>query len=252
VSLAAMAQDFRILLDKLKSHDLLDNTGQRALMQAIAQLDAVPPPAKRGKHLVEAPWELRIPSAESLLFVPSTEDDRLQPDLFCFFSGPSNDEWPWKEQSLVIRIWSNDSKLSSRKKWDSKEVSEALRDRKWTRVLIRVHLDKAIQGDPAPLHHMQVGGVPVEEDRELCWIPPQLRMPRFPYHPMDIILACEIVVANFFPREFSRLRDDYEWQAVVIRAQERTLAHHSRICHDFCLHPDIHGKQTLLMRFWNT
>jgi hypothetical protein len=238
-----MAQDHRRLLNFLTSYDLLENSGQRALQETVAQLEG----AARDQS-----WEVKIPSQQSLLFAPSTEDYRLQPDLFCALTGPSDDQWPWKEQSLVIRVWSTHSSISSRDEWDSREVSRALEARNWARVVVRIHLDRADPNDSAPLHHLQVGGKAPEEDRELCWIPPQVKIPRLPYHPMDIILACEIILANFFPSEFSRLRDDTEWQAIVIRSEQRTLGRYSKLCHDSCSHPEIFGKKTLLMSLWNS
>jgi hypothetical protein len=244
-------RDLELLLRILISFDLLEEQGKGALYEAIAQLKPSRQQSSRIRSREEAPWKFEIPSEKSLLFV-ELPGQELQPDLYCSFGGPSTDEWPWKEQSLVIRVWSRNNVLTSRANWDSLELTSKLKERNWQRVVLRFHLDRAKPADPVPIHHFQIGGVPVEHDRELCWLLPQVDIPRLPYHPVDIVLACQIIVASFFPEAFLKLCSDTEWLTLVRRAEQFNIKHYSSMCYDFCKTPDVYPKQTLLMRLWNS
>jgi hypothetical protein len=190
-----------------------------------------------------------------LKFLPSKEKGvPLLPEIFCDLAGPGQAEWPLETQNLVIRVWSLDRALSFRPELDAEAVSKWLDDSGLpNRVILRLHFDKAEPGQKGTLFHLQVGGKPVEEEREKCWLGGIPGVPRIPMHPMDLILACELVIANFFHEHFQRVCEDPEWREVVKRAELRTLRRYYEICWmHFRLGEDHLGREhTLLKRLWN-
>lgn len=87
-------------------------------------------------------------------------------------------------------------------------------------VLIKHHVDFAnssgIQFQEGPLFHLQFGGhtpgnsktfeVPIKEPRWLCI-------------PLDVVLLCEVVVANFYPEDWVELKRLPGWNDPIIRSQ---------------------------------
>lgn len=93
-------------------------------------------------------------------------------------------------------------------------------------ILLHTHMDMADKNEHglyqhAPLFHLQVGGHHPGSDRrsEL-----RLKEPRLPYPPVDILLACEIVVANFYPAEWRSLRINPSWILAICKSQHLCLS----------------------------
>lgn len=93
------------------------------------------------------------------------------------------------------------------------------------RTIFRSHMDMAEkntngQYQHAPLFHLQLGGHHPGADRkeEL-----RLKEPRLPYPPIDLLLACEIVVSNFFPHEWRVLRSNPSWITAICQSQQLCL-----------------------------
>lgn len=91
--------------------------------------------------------------------------------------------------------------------------------------LLHTHMDMAEKNDQgqyqhAPLFHLQVGGHHPGADRnkEL-----QLKEPRLPFPPIDLLLACEMVVANFYPDEWKSLRSHQSWILAICQSQHLCL-----------------------------
>jgi len=77
--------------------------------------------------------------------------------------------------------------------------------------LARWHIDKAnltANGyQTGPLFHIQFGGRHhANRHHDL-----PIKIPRWNHPPLDIVLLCEVVAANFFPDEWMALRDDPSW-----------------------------------------
>lgn len=86
--------------------------------------------------------------------------------------------------------------------------------------LARWHVDWANgEGDEiqeGPLVHMQYGGHrPGHRDTDH-----PLKIPRWCHPPMDVLLLCEVVVANFYPDEWESLREDPSWCAAIALSQK--------------------------------
>lgn len=78
--------------------------------------------------------------------------------------------------------------------------------------LVRWHIDKANYNEQTgyqdgPLFHVQLGGH--HHNNRQHDIP--IKRPRWNYPPLDIVLFCELVAANFFPEQWAGLKDDPAW-----------------------------------------
>lgn len=69
---------------------------------------------------------------------------------------------------------------------------------------------------PGPLTHIQYGGRVVGQDRSEDH---PLKVPRWCHPPMDIILLCEAIVANFFPKKWDCIREELGWCDAVAKSQ---------------------------------
>lgn len=86
--------------------------------------------------------------------------------------------------------------------------------------LIRWHIDRANFSGNAyqegPLFHIQFGGHHYG-NRNLD-LP--IKTPRWNHPPLDIVLLCEVVAANFFPDEWMTLREDPVWCSYVSQCEK--------------------------------
>jgi len=126
----------------------------------------------------------------------------------------------FEKYNILIRVWSLEDKLSYRKGIDSDTLIENIIENDMRRVILRFHIDKRVPGTQIeePLFHMHFGGL--AQGNEIAWFPKNIDVPRFIYFPLDIILATEFILLNFFSIESYRLREDPEWKSIVISAQE--------------------------------
>lgn len=88
-------------------------------------------------------------------------------------------------------------------------------------VISRWHVDLANKKDddsfqPGPLTHIQYGGH-VAGDREHDH---QLKVPRWCHPPMDILLLCEVITANFYPKQWVKLKEDRSWCDAISLSQK--------------------------------
>jgi hypothetical protein len=79
--------------------------------------------------------------------------------------------------------------------------------------------------------HLQTGGNP-SGDKELpdSW----LSVPRWPFPPVDVVLAAEMVVYNFHPHVWGTLQADGRWLRLVQASEDFVLNHYiNRIAEHF-------------------
>jgi hypothetical protein len=139
-----------------------------------------------------------------------------------------------------------------RDEFDAERISEELEDddrpyfprpHRKSRVVSRIHFDKANPSQVGPLYHLQFGGI--SRPYELFWHPEKVNVPRLEYQPMDLFLTCQMVVANFFPEHYSEIRIRPEWRKQLIWCQENFLLQHYELCFNA-----LKDKQTLLDVLW--
>jgi hypothetical protein len=67
-----------------------------------------------------------------------------------------------------------------------------------------------IGGKPRLHHESNIGHEDTYE-----WYPPDINLPRFFTLPLSFVLAGRIILANYFPSFYHRLRDDEQWMSVM-------------------------------------
>jgi len=200
-------------------------------------------------HLTPKPWGYRIYSERPLRFKRSNaiKGLNLWVDLYCTVLWEEEGSMP-VEQVIHLRVWSDRSNSCTyREKWDSDDVLDKLTNSAWTdegRVMLRCHFDLSNPGQDGPKYHLQFGGN--ARGNELCWFPEIINLPRLAFHPMDLILVCQLVAANFYWEEYKEFQEAPEWVSAIRRSQEHLLKDYYRDCFT-ALDQDC----VLLDRLWN-
>lgn len=167
-------------------------------------------------------WGYTIHPNRPLRFVQSEEIKGFDPivDVYGHVRWIEEGSLP-VEQSFVLRVWSE--QLAYRPNLDSDSIERALNSKSSKkRVILRYHFDLANIGQDGPKFHLQFGGKP--QDEELFWFPKIASdLPRLPSPPMDLILMCQIVAANFFRDEYLQLSRRPEWKALISASEEAFL-----------------------------
>jgi hypothetical protein len=174
------------------------------------------------KNEDEPQWCISIPRESPFEFIPN---DGLQVDISFIIEGKGN---KIVKQNLEMRVWSLKKNLSYREKLDSDRIREELQYFNWKRVISRFHFDLRNDNSilPEPICHLQVGGDSGDclknagNIKENCWHPKKVAIPRFFHLPVDIIMICELVLVNFFPKETEDFRKRREWINLVKKSEE--------------------------------
>ncbi len=156
------------------------------------------------------------------------------------------------KQDVAMRVWATEEKLVFREKWDSHQVLDYLTASSSSdlkRVMFRCHFDLAASNQPGPENHLQVGGNGVIEEQ--CWFPDSVKIPRFAYPPMDLLLVCQMVAANFFPDEYNNIRKQPAWRRRVINSERLLWKPYYDRCQEY-FNGHENASTTWLEEFWNT
>lgn len=188
---------------------------------------------QRKRKVNTAEWRLAISPKNPLTFI--TNDCHFQVDISCEIEGIGD---LINKQNMLIRIWSCDNNTCFRNEMDAAILKEKIEQEGGKRVMLRFHIDRRTLDlkNPEPCYHLHVGGIP--DDSENCWIPKQIKEPRFPFPPMDLILLSEFVLVNFFPIESKDLREKPEWKSLVKKSQEIFIRPYFTECVKFLNSPD--------------
>lgn len=173
---------------------------------------------KRKRKNRPVKWNFTIPREHPLVFKTSDVDsNKLQVDISCEIEGQDDKIY---RQNVLVRVWCLDKDLSFREGIDAIELEKILKGIGWRRVVLRFHFDLRTSETEIqePLYHLHIGGNPVEDEN--CWFPKQIKVPRFPYPPMDIILLSEFILVNFFQEQSAQLRKKPEWKSLVRKSQD--------------------------------
>ena len=172
---------------------------------------------------------------------------QLRPDIICNIRWQQEGALP-STQELVLRVWSADEHMIYREEIDSETIGELVTADNGIdeRVMLRCHFDLANPSQSGPLYHLQFGGNP--RAGEHGWYPKEFDLPRLPFHPLDPILLCQLVVANFYPDEYELIRQDASWHWAVTTAERYLLAQY----YTKCLEAVNAKKTTLIDQLWNT
>jgi len=161
-------------------------------------------------------------------------------DLYCKMLWKDEEELP-VQQDITVRLWSNELDYIYREDWDSPKIWDGLTD---ARVMARWHFDLANPGQDGPKYHLQFGGN--AREKEWYWFPEIISLPRFTYPPMDLILICQMIAANFYYEDYSQLRKTPEWMSIVRKSQTHLALEYYQSCVTA-----IERERSLLDDLWN-
>ena len=230
-------------------HSILENEAQDVLQKANkmvcsshkAHLQSVRSQSRGG---LITPWGFRIEPNYPLRFKNTNINGlNLRVDLFLTSYWDSNPSGVPCELTLAIRVWSLDKHIYFRDDWDAERLSSQI-NANTGRVMLRLHFDLANKGQLGPKYHLQVGGKP--HDDEFHWFPDSLGVPRILHPPMDLVLATELIAANFYRKDYEKFKREAPWVDSMRTSQEYLLAGYfdqaTRALKD---------KKSLLDTFWN-
>ncbi|WP_291714760.1 hypothetical protein [Limnobacter sp. CACIAM 66H1] len=204
---------------KLLEFDIVTPEGYAALLQEVCQL-------KRNPHATS--WRVTIDRDNAVIF-NATSDERgtpIIPQISCkgiSVAQIQNEHPPFTALDIALEIHDDTRKSLSR----------------W-------HVDWANSTDgisqPGPLVHLQYGGHrPGQRQSDH-----PLKVPRWCHPPVDILILCELVAANFYEEKWERLREDLNWCNAIAVGQ--------RLCYKAYLRKMTDGlsisSKTLLHSMW--
>jgi len=214
-------KDYPLILQLLVNYHIWDylETGSKEIL--IYRARTLGSDIKRGGN-----WRFSIPKEKPLTF--KKNNCNLQVDIACELEGMGE---KINKQNITLRIWCLDKNISYREGIDHPDLQSKLKNNYWKRVILRFHFDsREPNGEQLePLYHLQVGGRYRTED-ECCWLHEEIDVPRFSYHPMDIILLCEFILINFFPRKSKELREKPEWKSLIRKCQTLFIKPYYETC----------------------
>lgn len=84
----------------------------------------------------------------------------------------------------------------------------------------RNHLDLANRGQAGTVWHLQLGGGSIDK------APRWATYLRWPALPLDFALACELILFNFYPDEWIKVRGGNPWREWIQRSENLVLSHY--------------------------
>lgn len=149
-------------------------------------------------------WEYKIEHATPIYFVPIKGKKLKQVAPLVYLDvavkPPKTDnEPPFSRLVTVIEVW---------------DVANKELQSRW-------HIDLANRFEEAsyqagPLFHLQGGGHQPQGNRAKDL---KVSLPRFPTPPMELILTCELIMANFYPEQWESLKRQRGWLELIQIAQ---------------------------------
>lgn len=219
ITASEMARCLRQLHSLLLDEKLLENDAA-AVIEKVA--------VKLGTQGKKNDWGYSITPSDPLRFIPvNTKKARnIQPVLqtkLCIAEAPQEGiKGCFSELNSTLELY----------------LDGTLHDR-W-------HVDLANDDQAGPLVHLQHGGH--SSGNTSRHSESKLSIPRWMHPPMDIVLTSELVVANFFPDHWSRLRKNPTWVSLVRDAESYCYDDYFTAIAKHC--SDTSVKTTMLHRFW--
>jgi len=214
-----MANALSIVAHKLNHWNLINQEGFSVLLSEVARLQ---------RQRTATSWGIDIDRETPVVFAQAEDKNgnAIYPRLVCAgitVKQDQHDRPPFSALDIAIEV-NNPDRLP----------------------IARWHVDlanaKETEMQPGPLIHLQYGGH-VHGHRELDH---PLKEPRWCHPPMEIVLLCEVIVANFYPDYWELLREDMNWCQAISVGQ--------KLCYSAYLRKMLTGfsvsSKTLLHSMW--
>jgi len=178
----------------LYENKLIQTNSRNGIYDASQQLKCL------GK---ERSWEYTIEASAPIKFVPLKDKKLGQIAPFVYLDAAVEQREnvpPFSRLNTTIEVWDIlDNQLQSR----------------WHIDLANRKADGRYQA--GPLFHLQGGGHKPKGDRldEL-----KVSIPRWTIPPMELILTCEMIIANFYPDKWDKMSGQKKWLELIRVAQQ--------------------------------
>lgn len=193
VTAGEMSEAISIVANKLLDVDVVTPLGFTTLIEEARRLNRSPKATS---------WHVEIGREDAVVFMDTLDEtgELIIPQLSCkkiSVDQSQHDRPPFAALDIALEIQSKNKDPLSR----------------W-------HLDWANSNDgivqSGPLVHLQYGGHrPGYRDTDH-----PLKVPRWSHPPMDILLLCELVAANFYEEQWELLREDQNWCKAIATGQK--------------------------------
>ncbi|MEN8219047.1 MAG: hypothetical protein ABFS56_22290 [Pseudomonadota bacterium] len=230
-----MSQQLNYLITLLCNKELIQANTISSIYSAIFQLN---------RFQTKMEWEYIIKPSTPIKFVPT--DDRklgkIVPQIYLDVAvkPPERDDIP-----PFIRL---DTKIEIFD-WDKKNNSEGDLQSRWHIDLANLKEEGEYQA--GPLFHLQAGGHKPQSNRkeEL-----KISRPRWAIPPMELILTCEMILANFYPEQWEKIRTEKGWLKLIHIAQSMCYSAYIKRMQNCLFHPQTltskRQSDSVLMAFW--
>jgi len=193
-----MAKALTYLYIRLGELGLIDYSQSNGILEAASRL--------RGVGTGKA-WNYRIERSKPLVLIP-VSSARLNADI----------------SPIVFIDIEVDEALLEKKRFPLKTLNLTLEiiNKSNGRLIHRSHIDLATHNGEGkyqygPIFHLQFGGKSGAKENEPDIF--KLRRPRWLHPPMDLILMTEMLIANFYPEQWNKLKNQDNWIALVADSQ---------------------------------
>jgi hypothetical protein len=220
--------EFGLEVIRRQFRDVLEPTAATALATARAQVRTSAAQSREVRRRGGmATWGFAIPPDDPLVFQRRVHAGiDLSSDLSCDLRW-NDDPGQLVMQKVLLRIWAHEEHVIYRADLDAEAILDRLAvDQR--RVMLRYHFDLANADQEGPQFHLQIGGNP--RDNETCWLHGGISVPRLAHSPVDLVLACQVVLANFFPAEAERVQRDPTVRGAVRKSQTTHLLPYFQEC----------------------
>lgn len=221
VSATKMAMRLRQLSGLLQDEHLIESDSVSAIEKAAVMLE---------RQKKKPDWSYSITPTDPILFCPvaTKKSDYVQPSL---------------QVTLEVTGGHQDGM-----KGCFSELNTTLELHSEGKLLDRWHVDLANDDQAGPVFHLQHGGH--SSGSTTRHTEGKLSVPRWIHPPMDTVLACELVVANFFQNKWLRLRKDPKWIALVREAETFCYTDYFNALEKH--HSNPLRKESMLQKLWTS
>jgi hypothetical protein len=219
ITAGEMSEAINTVARKLLDFNIVTPGGFAALHQEVSHLKRSP---------CATSWQVTIDRENAVIFNTTSDErgQRITPQISCkgiSVEQSQNELPPFTALDIALEI--HDDTRNSLSRW---------------------HVDWANSTDeisqPGPLVHLQYGGHrPGHRQNDH-----PLKVPRWCHPPVDILILCELVAANFYEDKWEQLREDLNWCKAIAVGQ--------RLCYQAYLRKMTDGlsisSKTLLHSMW--
>jgi len=218
-----MASALFYLHEQLTTLSLIDYSQSNGVVDAASRLKAFGSSKS---------WRYRIERSKPLILIPVLSA-KLNADIY----------------PKIFVDFGVDEALLKKKGFPLKTLNLTLEiiNRSNGHLIHRSHIDLASHNEEGkyqdgPIFHFQLGGKIGAKENEPDIF--KLRRPRWLHPPMDLILMTEMLIANFYPEQWNKLKKQVNWIALVADSQ--------MLCYKpfFNIANNNIAKASLLNSFW--